>query len=126
MGTTTEIRRQLHPEATCPATARRVVSATLREWGCESLVDTALLLTSEIVTNALVHAEGEIELALQRIGDGRVRVEVCDSSHAVPLYPPRAARATAGRGLALVDALAARWGVQLLDDGKSVWFELAR
>jgi hypothetical protein len=82
-------------------------------------------LTSELVTNALQHGEGEVELVI-RI-DGRLRVEVYDQAPTMPRQLEESPLADLGRGLMLVERLSARWGAELLDPcgKKRVWFELA-
>ena len=89
--------------------------------------DVAVLLTSELVTNAVVHARSRIELVVrceQHAPHDVLRVEVVDQSFREPFRLHTQNEATAGRGLAILDRLATRWGVQTLDTGKSVWFEL--
>lgn len=105
--------------------ARRLVSDELRRCRCGELAGVAELLTSELVTNALIHARSPVTLVVEA-GDGCVRVTIGD---ALPVGVPSAPRhafedATTGRGLELVAALAVRWGQELREDGKVVWFEL--
>lgn len=107
-----------------PARARQFVRASLEQWGVTNdCIDTVLLLTSEVVTNALCHAAPPLHLALTH-GSFGVNVDVSDSS----LRPPEAARPDfdheGGRGLWLVETLATSWGVTLTDELKSVWFTL--
>jgi anti-sigma regulatory factor (Ser/Thr protein kinase) len=87
-------------------------------------LDTLLLLVSEVATNALVHGSGDVRVRVLAAGD-RLRVEVDDGSGSMPA--PREARddAEGGRGLALVQALATRWGADPRTGGKTVWFELS-
>ncbi|GAA5017867.1 hypothetical protein GCM10023335_44870 [Streptomyces siamensis] len=105
------------------AQARAVVREVLPQWGLARLIATAELLTSELVCNALRHAAGPLSLTLVWASD--VRCLVNDGSP----VPPRPTVADLddenGRGLALVDMLAARWGWEHELVGKSVWFELA-
>ncbi|HEX2851034.1 MAG TPA: ATP-binding protein [Acidimicrobiales bacterium] len=107
------------------AAARRFVAQALEIDGVDhEVVDLAELLTSEIVTNAVVHAAGPAEVGVDRVGDA-VRVEVVDAASALPDLRHVAPDAASGRGLAIVDALATRWGVQPRGtSGKVVWFEL--
>jgi anti-sigma regulatory factor (Ser/Thr protein kinase) len=105
--------------------ARRFVLETLAGWGDEASMDCASLLVSELVTNAIVHARSAVELELSRDADADVlRVAVRDAS----VRPPRMGgfdlEALSGRGLALVEALSDRWGVEADASGKLVWFEL--
>lgn len=90
--------------------------------------DDALLLVSELVTNAVRHGDPDIVLSLS-VRYGRVRVAVQDSGASLPVLPavaPSIDRPT-GRGLLIVSATAADWGVERLPDGggKRVWAELA-
>jgi anti-sigma regulatory factor (Ser/Thr protein kinase) len=91
----------------------------------EERCDDALLLASELVTNAVLHGRSEVGLEVTA-DDDRLRVSVHDenSRHPVPVSEDPAA--LDGRGLALVDALAEQWGVEDLPMGKAVWFELSR
>ena len=103
--------------------ARRTVTALCEPAGLEQLHDTAALLTSEVVTNAVVHGDGTV-LVRARTGDGRLRVEVEDEGDGAPVERQAARDAEGGRGLALVAALADDWGVERVPGGKYVWFEL--
>ncbi|GAA2751799.1 hypothetical protein GCM10010440_65450 [Kitasatospora cinereorecta] len=105
--------------------ARRVVLAVLRLWGLQQHLEAAELLTGEIVANAVRHAGGRmVGLRLHR-RPGWIRVEVRDSSRALPcLILANEAGYESGNGLRIVDAVADRWGADLLPRGKGVWFEL--
>jgi anti-sigma regulatory factor (Ser/Thr protein kinase) len=107
--------------ASVPA-AREFVRRELKHWRGDRNV--AELLTSELVTNAIVHAHSECRLSVD-VDPTRVRVEVRDSSPVLPPPPkPPDPEATSGRGLVLVDTLATRWGTERARGGKRVWFEL--
>lgn len=120
------------------ADTRRLLRDHLRKWGVPALVDTAELLATELVTNALQHTTGGAVLTatLSPGSPGaahRLRVEVQDSHPRRPrVRLPDAAGdagnagnyATSGRGLLLVQALADSWGVHARGIGKVVWFEL--
>lgn len=107
------------------ASARAVVRVTLREWGLDPATDTATLLVSELVTNALRHASGPIGLRLERERDGdALLVEVSDPLPDPPLERPAGADDESGRGLQLVTVSARRWGTRRGRTGKTVWFEL--
>ncbi|MCK9893035.1 ATP-binding protein [Frankia sp. AgB32] len=86
--------------------------------------DTAVLLTSETLTNAIVHGGTAAHLVVRTSSDG-VRVEVTDGSRLPPVDTPAETDATHGRGVGLIDALATRWGVRRHPPGKTVWFEIA-
>ncbi|MGC0329729.1 PAS domain S-box-containing protein [Streptomyces sp. SAI-170] len=102
--------------------AREYARGQLLSWDMEPLVDTAELLVSELVTNALRYGEGEIRLRL--LLDRTLVCEVWDSG----LVQPRRRRARdtdeGGRGLQLVGLLSAAWGSRRTPRGKTVWFEL--
>ncbi|WP_228079423.1 SpoIIE family protein phosphatase [Streptomyces profundus] len=102
--------------------ARGVVVETLRGWGLDALIDQAELLVSELVTNAVRHAHGPVELRVVR--GSTLLIEVTD-----PVLDPPRERATTpddegGRGLSLVSREARRWGTRRGSAGKTVWFEL--
>lgn len=91
----------------------------------EGVIDTVELLTSEVVTNAIVHGRSGPELALE-LGGKQVRVAVVDTSPDLPVR--RAARPddVSGRGMLIIESLARAWGVTVESDGsKRVWFEVA-
>ncbi|MEE1810995.1 SpoIIE family protein phosphatase [Streptomyces sp. BE133] len=111
------------------ATARAFVRDTLQGWGYTDVVDDAVVLTSELVTNAVVHAGTAADVLCLRTEDG-VRIEVSDHypEREIPLQstgldfgsPDR----ENGRGLLLCAALASRWGVEYSPTHKHVWFQL--
>jgi len=121
---TREARLALRPVPGSAALARRFVDDTLGSWGCDPIAEAGRLLVSELVTNAVLHARTDISVVVTLLRGG-VRVEVHDRSTAAPVVRHYEDEAMTGRGLALVDQLAARWGVDRRGDGKSVWFELA-
>ena len=102
---------------------RRFLSETLATWDVGDVDFTASLVLSELVTNAVLHANTEIVVRLSPLVNG-VRIEVEDGSSRVPLPRRYALDATTGRGLALVDALSQSWGVELTANGKTVWSEV--
>jgi len=104
--------------------ARRVTAACCRRAGLdEDLTDTAVLLTSELVTNAIVHGRSEARLRVHATPGG-VRVEVGDDNDRAPVLQPRDDDALTGRGLSLLELTATTWGVQEAPVGKVVWFSL--
>ena len=115
---------ELPPTARSVPQARRHVAATLEQWQLDGMVDTACLLVSELVTNAVLHARTAMTLTVTREGDG-VRVSVTDGSPAPPALRRHSDTATTGRGLRLLDELADAWSVDGGDDSKSVWFTLS-
>ncbi|MEU4084102.1 ATP-binding protein [Streptomyces aureus] len=104
--------------------ARKALRELLRYWGKPGGAETAELLTSELVTNALIHTDDDAVLTAT-IGPRGLRVEVRDFVARRPrLCVPNADDGTHGRGLVLVQSLADAWGVRSHGVGKAVWFEL--
>ena len=115
----------LRADPTSAAAARGFVTATLRDWGLEATTDVAVLLADELVTNAILHAKSEIGVTVA-LQPNPLRVDVSDASHALPVLREEDERLReSGRGLHLVETLAAAWGVIPHAVGKTVWFELA-
>lgn len=113
---------ELAPTTDSVPMARRFARAALRESSAD--VDTVLLLVSEVVTNAVLHARSDIRLVVEDRQDV-ARVEVHDSSRISPrMHHFRLASAT-GRGLRMLDQLSRTWGVEVVSGtGKVVWFEV--
>ncbi|MGW2119940.1 ATP-binding SpoIIE family protein phosphatase, partial [Streptomyces zhihengii] len=103
--------------------ARRFTARTLRSWGVREEADAALLVVSELVTNAIAHTRGEVRLNLTLSSD-RLRVAVTDASPRSPVKPQVEWDATGGRGLLIVEATTAAWGAVPLSGGKQVWAEI--
>ncbi|MEV5949643.1 SpoIIE family protein phosphatase [Streptomyces sp. NPDC051993] len=129
--TTTAIRRtaltvaQAEPEHI--AGARRQLRELLHDWADEEQVDSAVLMISEMITNVLVHTDGDAVLVAEArgpLGTRRLRVEVADASDELPHRRRPGEMASSGRGLVLMQMLADAWGVDPRGDGKSIWFEL--
>ncbi len=116
-----DVSRRLPPVPASVPEARRLVCDLLRSVGREDLEDSAALLVSEIVTNALLHAGTPINVAA-RFEDRRLRVEVRDGSVHLPVPRRYASTAGTGRGLLMVEQLVDDWGVLRHADGKTVWF----
>ena len=119
------------PEPAAVAAARRFVAETLNSWqlpGRDDLVSDAVLLTSELVTNAVVHAGTAIQVTC-RLQGAEVEVSVLDRHPArmIPEPPNSSARSDrpSGRGLLLPGALSSSWGVTYAPAAKVVWFRLA-
>jgi serine phosphatase RsbU (regulator of sigma subunit)/anti-sigma regulatory factor (Ser/Thr protein kinase) len=105
--------------------ARAFTADTLREWALPaSLARDAILLVSEMVTNAIVHGRAPIQLRLRR-ARGRLLVEVDDTATAAPRKMRPTADDIHGRGLQLVAMMADQWGTRPTPAGKSVWCVLA-
>ncbi|MGW7204547.1 ATP-binding SpoIIE family protein phosphatase [Streptomyces sp. NPDC054837] len=114
----------LEPSEATPGRARRLVRRTLSRWGLEELSDSAELLVSEIVTNAVRYASRPITVRLLRTHV--LRCEVTDDEPRLPVLGQARATDEGGRGLYLVNRVARHWGASRLSTGKIVWFELDR
>lgn len=113
----------LAPEPASARRARQFINATLQEWRCSDLVEIVALLTSELVTNAVLHAGTEVDLSLRHGGDV-IQIAVADRSSSPPVIKDPPAEAAGGRGMVLLDAMAATWSVVPTEAGKVVWFEV--
>jgi anti-sigma regulatory factor (Ser/Thr protein kinase)/PAS domain-containing protein len=105
--------------------ARRFSRRTLRAWGVsDDAMDAALLVISELVTNALVHTDGKVRMDLT-LFNRRLRIAVTDASPRTPVKPTSLGwEATGGRGILLVEAVSDAWGTVPVSGGKQVWSEL--
>jgi anti-sigma regulatory factor (Ser/Thr protein kinase) len=121
------LNASLAPAGSSVSAGRRAVCTELAARGvARELIDVVELMASELLTNAVLHAQGGIRLVLA-VDDDVVRVEVRDESPGQPLLRCPPGDATSGRGIGIVDALASRWGVEPVPGGgKSVWFEVRR
>ena len=114
----------LPPEPASARACRRFLVAALEEWRADQFTDEAVLLLSELVTNAVVHAGTQIQVTIQLDGDV-LRVEVRDDNPRIPRVKHFSMLSGTGRGLALVAGTAQHWDVEPLPEGgKKVWFEL--
>ncbi|MBT2383991.1 ATP-binding protein [Streptomyces sp. ISL-11] len=105
--------------------ARRFCDLMLAEWGLQELADDAALLLSELVTNAIVHVPeaAGIELVLTR-SQGHLIAQVTDAGGHLPRCGRAGPDSEGGRGMWLVEQIAARWGHHASGNGKTVWFTL--
>jgi anti-sigma regulatory factor (Ser/Thr protein kinase) len=120
-----EARTELEATPSSAAEARAFVRQLLAAWDCDDEREVAILLTSELVSNAVRHAA--TRLALEVRADPEVdvlRIAVRDENGQLPVRREPEVGATGGRGIFLVDTLARRWGADVEDRGKVVWFEL--
>lgn len=117
---------RLPQELTSVRLARRFVSQRLEEWGLDGIRDDALLVTSELAANAITHAGSDCRLRVS-LTPTTLRIDVIDTGAGTPEPQPPSATEEHGRGLHLVAAVTAAWGLELVPgDGKVVWAELAR
>ncbi|MEU9391117.1 SpoIIE family protein phosphatase [Streptomyces sp. NPDC048324] len=105
--------------------ARHMIRAAVRAWGAKDRADEIELVADELITNALMHTEGSAILTLRVLtsSERRLRVEVEDSSSALPRRREAGESGVSGRGLLLVDLLTDVWGVEARGGGKCVWCE---
>jgi anti-anti-sigma regulatory factor/anti-sigma regulatory factor (Ser/Thr protein kinase) len=117
-------RTQLPPAPGSVTVARSVVAEACGAWRLERLVDDAELVVTELVSNAVRHAYGDIELVVT-VTDLFLHVSVRDGSPTVPRRGlPDPETGEGGRGLLLLDAVASGWGSRPLPPGKIVWATL--
>jgi PAS domain S-box-containing protein len=116
-------RWDIDPDVTAVSVARRLTRERLVGWHLEGLVETATLLVSELVTNAIHYAREPIEVRLLLLRD-RVEIAVADSDSRLPRLRRFDPEGEGGRGLHLVGNLARRWGARSTVGGKAVWFDL--
>ncbi|SDO25144.1 Anti-sigma regulatory factor (Ser/Thr protein kinase) [Actinacidiphila guanduensis] len=108
---------------------RRIVSAQLRYWRLDPLIDAAASGISELLANVHRHAKPDKQCAVKlTMAPDRLTVAVADHDVRLPYLQPTEPTATTGRGLAMVEAMSDSWGTDLLPDegGKVVWFVLRR
>ena len=118
-----EHRLQLACLTKSASKARSFARHVLHMSGLDELVDDCLLLVSELVTNAVLHAGTDIDLRCFTFSDA-VRFEVRDGSSVLPGIRNYDISSTTGRGIGLVDAISTRWGANPLPQGKVVWFQI--
>ncbi|WP_344972949.1 SpoIIE family protein phosphatase [Salinactinospora qingdaonensis] len=127
--------KEFSPSLEAVSEAREFVRETLRDWEAERTSDDVILLVSELVTNAIVHAETTVELSVRRLPEA-VEVVVADRvpERTVPTVgalridastSPGDETRSGGLGLALAGAIASSWGVSYSADDKAVWFRVA-
>jgi DNA-binding NarL/FixJ family response regulator len=122
----TEATLELPQALTSVRIARQFISQKLREWRLEPLLDDALLVASELATNAITHADSKCRLTLSLL-PATLRIDVLDAGAGTPEPQPPSWTEEHGRGLHLVAALTTAWGLEdVPGDGKLVWAELAR
>jgi anti-sigma regulatory factor (Ser/Thr protein kinase) len=120
------VRAAYPADRTAVARARRFVRETLVGWGADDAIDDAVLLTSELATNAVIHARTPFEVICRAAG-ASVQIEVVDGDTTRVLPAPGNGddpNRVSGRGLLMPVMLAAEWGVSYAAASKTVWFRL--
>ena len=118
------------PSPASVGAARRFASSVLRSWGMDEVEDDLRLVVTELATNAVLHARTDFTVSVALDG-GRVRVGVTDGVSTRPRAPRHPGHghtdheATTGRGMAMIAALSASWGVDPAGAGKTTWCELS-
>ena len=112
------------PDTSTPAGARRFVGGALAHGCTAEQRDVVTLLTSELAANAVLHARTDFEVRIE-LGDDWITVAVVDDNPRRPVPASVSAEASSGRGLTLVESLAAQWGVEVVRGGKTIWFRVA-
>jgi anti-sigma regulatory factor (Ser/Thr protein kinase) len=115
--------RRFPPDRAEIGAARSFVRTELDAWGLRRCTDDLELATSEMVTNAMVHGRGDVDVTVSLSGD-TVRIDVVDDGGGAALQPPHVSAGTLGGwGLYLVEAVSDAWGL-LADQGRTrVWME---
>jgi anti-sigma regulatory factor (Ser/Thr protein kinase) len=105
--------------------ARHMIRTAVAAWGAGDRADEIELVADELITNALMHTEGSAVVTLRAFtgSERRLRVEVEDSSSALPRRREAGESGVSGRGLLLVELLTDVWGVEARGGGKAVWCE---
>ncbi|RKN47668.1 ATP-binding protein [Micromonospora endolithica] len=116
----------LPAHAQSPAAARRLVARQCREWGMDAVADQAMVIASELISNAVQHAGTEMDITVAEVA-GSLRISVRDrggdTPHSTaPTLPGQVSEG--GRGLPIIAALTTKWGFFAFGDGKTVWAEI--
>lgn len=115
----------LPPTTESVPVARGFVRRVLDESGVD--VDTAVLLVSEVVTNAVLHARSPFTVVATVVSDRAVaRIEVTDGSPVAPRVHAFSSMSATGRGLRMLQRLSLAWGVEPTESGKTIWFEIGQ
>ena len=119
-----EASARLPAEPTTPRLAREFVHSCVEDLDSSDAAETIALLTTEIVTNAVLHARTEMQVQVERGADW-VWVGVRDGSRTSPTQRRYSRDAATGRGLVLLELMAREWGVDVDSSGKTVWFKVS-
>jgi CheY-like chemotaxis protein/anti-sigma regulatory factor (Ser/Thr protein kinase) len=114
---------RFEPVSSSVPKARAFVRRLLRDWGATHMFDEASLIVTELAANAVLHAESPYEVRITH-ADGVLRIEVADGDPGTPEPQPFSPVSETGRGIVLVAAVSASWGIDARPDGKVTWAEL--
>lgn len=124
--TTTALRQiNLQRDLLSARKARVFVRETLEEWGCPELLEAVELAVSELVTNAVVHANSPVSLTLVD-HDGDVQIRVRDEASDPPVVRKISVEETGGRGMTIIEAISEHWGVEVEPPGKVIWLDISK
>jgi hypothetical protein len=118
-------RVRLTREPAAAAEARSQVRAAIRDWKVPVDPDIAIVLASDLVTDAITYGDGETLSLAIRCSRGHLRIDVYDKSRYLPVGANEPVDSGTGRGLVLVAALSAEWGSFRTPAGKATYFTLA-
>ncbi len=119
-----QVRYDVPSDVSGVGAVRQDVVSAVGEWGFEATADLEVVL-SELITNAIVHGGRPSRVRCRLLDPGYIEVAVDDDGPGTPEVQEGDDRSSGGRGLAIVQALAASWGVDVRpDDGKTVWARL--
>lgn len=116
---------ELPADPTSVARARQFLAGTFASWGLVEFTGDALVVVSELVTNAITHGRSSCKLRLA-VNDTAVRIAVTDGGEGTPDPRPLSDTRPDGRGLHIVGALSSAWGIDMVPEGKRVWAEIRR
>lgn len=105
-----------------PRMARAFVAESLQQWHLDNLIESASLVVSEVVTNAVIHARSDADLLIERMPTA-LRISVTDRGSGL-VSQPGTSVSDGGRGLLIVQQLSTSWGAEPTGDGNRVWAEL--
>ncbi|WP_432572555.1 ATP-binding protein [Kineococcus sp. SYSU DK005] len=124
--TTPTMRLELPMDEQAPGRARRFLREAICPVHAASVLDSAQLLVSELVTNGIRYGAPPLSVLVDCDGSAGLRVTVSDGGvRGVPRARQAGSQEESGRGLALIDYVSDAWGIEPREEGKAVWFSLA-
>ena len=119
-----EVVHAFEPTVEAPSAVRQFLRETLATWKLDGFGEVTELLTSELVTNVVLHVGQPMTVRAIRERPDLFRIEVTDPSEVAPELQHAAPSDERGRGIAIVAAMADDWGTRFTDGGKTVWFTI--